>query len=80
MLPVSTMVRYGLEDGTWPAGTSKYEKRGAAVEVPEWDAAKCIQCNQCSLVCPHAAIRPSCWTRRRRRASLRASRRCPQEA
>ena len=57
-LPVSTMVKYGLEDGTWPAGTSQYEKRGAAVEVPEWDAAKCIQCNQCSLVCPHAAIRP----------------------
>ncbi len=58
VLPVSTMVKYGLEDGTWPAGTTKYEKRGAAVEVPVWDAAKCIQCNQCSLVCPHAAIRP----------------------
>ena len=57
-LPVSTMVKYGLEDGTWPAGTSKYEKRGAAVDVPEWDMTKCIQCNQCSLVCPHAAIRP----------------------
>ena len=57
-LPVSTMVKYGLEDGTWPAGTSKYEKRGAAVEVPVWDAAKCIQCNQCAFVCPHAAIRP----------------------
>ena len=57
-LPVSTMVKYGLEDGTWPAGTSKFEKRGAAVEVPEWDAAKCLQCNQCALVCPHAAIRP----------------------
>ena len=57
-LPVSAMVKYGLEDGTWPAGTSQYEKRGAAVEVPAWDAAKCIQCNQCSLVCPHAAIRP----------------------
>ena len=57
-LPVSAMVKYGLEDGTWPAGTSKYEKRGAAVEVPAWDAAKCIQCNQCALVCPHAAIRP----------------------
>ena len=57
-LPVSTMVKYGLEDGTWPAGTSQYEKRGAAVEVPAWDASKCIQCNQCSLVCPHAAIRP----------------------
>ena len=57
-LPVSAMVKYGLEDGTWPAGTSQYEKRGAAVEVPAWDAAKCIQCNQCSLVCPHTAIRP----------------------
>ncbi len=57
-LPVSAMVRYGLEDGTWPAGTSKYEKRGAAVEVPEWNMTACIQCNQCSLVCPHAAIRP----------------------
>ena len=57
-LPVSVMKKYGLEDGTWPAGTSKYEKRGAAVEVPEWDPTKCIQCNQCSLVCPHAAIRP----------------------
>ena len=57
-LPVSAMVKYGLEDGTWPAGTSQYEKRGAAVEVPAWDAAKCIQCNQCALVCPHAAIRP----------------------
>ena len=58
VLPVSTMVKYGLEDGTWPAGTSKFEKRGAAVEVPAWDAARCIQCNQCALVCPHAAIRP----------------------
>ena len=42
------------KDGT----TSKFEKRGAAVEVPEWDASKCLQCNQCALVCPHAAIRP----------------------
>lgn len=58
VLPVSVMTKYGLEDGTWPAGTSKYEKRGAAVEVPAWDMEKCIQCNQCSLVCPHAAIRP----------------------
>ncbi len=57
-LPVSTMVKYGLEDGTWPAGTTKYEKRGAAVDVPEWDMTKCIQCNQCAFVCPHAAIRP----------------------
>lgn len=58
VLTVSQMVKYGLEDGTWPAATSKYEKRGAAVEVPQWEAEKCIQCNQCSLVCPHAAIRP----------------------
>lgn len=57
-LPVSVMMKYGLEDGTWPAGTSQYEKRGTAVDVPEWNAEKCIQCNQCSLVCPHAAIRP----------------------
>ncbi len=57
-LTVGQMIKYGLEDGTWPAGTSKYEKRGAAVDVPDWDMSKCIQCNQCSLVCPHAAIRP----------------------
>ena len=57
-LPISTITKYGLEDGTWPAGTTKYEKRGAAVDVPEWQLDKCIQCNLCSLVCPHAAIRP----------------------
>ena len=57
-LPVSVMKKYGLEDGTWHAGSTKYEKRGAAVDVPQWDVTKCIQCNQCSLVCPHAAIRP----------------------
>ncbi|WP_312281246.1 pyruvate:ferredoxin (flavodoxin) oxidoreductase [Oscillibacter sp.] len=57
-LSVSTLKKYGLEDGTWPSGTSKYEKRGAAVEIPAWRMDACIQCNQCSLVCPHAAIRP----------------------
>ncbi len=57
-LPVSIMKKYGLEDGTWHAGSTKYEKRGAAVDVPQWDMTKCIQCNMCSLVCPHAAIRP----------------------
>ena len=57
-LPVSVMKKYGLEDGTWHAGSTKYEKRGAAVEVPQWDMTRCIQCNQCALVCPHAAIRP----------------------
>lgn len=55
-LPVSAFLNN--PDGTVPLGTSKYEKRGVSVEVPVWDAAKCIQCNQCSYVCPHAAIRP----------------------
>jgi pyruvate-ferredoxin/flavodoxin oxidoreductase len=55
-LPVSAFE--GMEDGTFPAGTAAYEKRGVAINVPEWDVDKCIQCNQCSFVCPHAAIRP----------------------
>ncbi len=44
-------------DGTWPTGTSQWEKRNVAIEIPVWDAALCIQCNKCALVCPHAAIR-----------------------
>ena len=59
-LPVSAFV--GYEDGTFPAGTTAYEKRGVATVVPEWNPANCIQCNQCSLVCPHAAIRPCVMT------------------
>jgi len=55
-LPVSTFV--GREDGTFPPGTAAYEKRGIASNVPEWQPQNCIQCNQCSFVCPHAAIRP----------------------
>lgn len=56
-LPVSAFLNN--PDGTVPLGTSKYEKRGVSVEVPVWDAAKCIQCNQCSYVCPHTVtIRP----------------------
>jgi pyruvate-ferredoxin/flavodoxin oxidoreductase len=55
-LPVSAFK--GREDGTFPAGTTAYEKRGIAVNVPEWQPEECIQCNQCSYVCPHAAIRP----------------------
>ncbi len=57
-LPVSTFVKHNLEDGTFMAGTTAYEKRGIAVNVPEWLQDKCIQCNQCSYVCPHATIRP----------------------
>ncbi|MBQ3062588.1 MAG: pyruvate:ferredoxin (flavodoxin) oxidoreductase [Clostridia bacterium] len=55
-LPVSTFV--GREDGTFPSGSAAYEKRGVAVDVPVWDAQKCIQCNQCAIVCSHATIRP----------------------
>jgi pyruvate-ferredoxin/flavodoxin oxidoreductase len=52
-LPVSAMPI----DGTWPTGTTRYEKRNIAVEIPEWSPDLCIQCAQCSLVCPHASIR-----------------------
>ncbi len=55
-LPVSAFS--GREDGTFPNGTTKFEKRGIAVNVPEWKDETCIQCNQCAYVCPHAAIRP----------------------
>jgi len=55
-LPVSIFV--GREDGHFPPGLSKYEKRGIAINVPDWLSDKCIQCNQCSLACPHAVIRP----------------------
>ena len=54
-LPVSAIEA----DGCVPTGTTKYEKRGIAVFVPAWDSSKCIQCNQCAFVCPHAAIRPT---------------------
>ncbi|MBN1182725.1 MAG: pyruvate:ferredoxin (flavodoxin) oxidoreductase [Bacteroidales bacterium] len=55
-LPVSAFT--SREDGTFPSGTTAYEKRGIAVNVPEWIPENCIQCNQCAFVCPHAAIRP----------------------
>ena len=55
-LPVSAFD--GIEDGTFPSGTAAYEKRGVAAHLPEWVPENCIQCNQCSFVCPHAAIRP----------------------
>ena len=59
-LPVSAFVDH--VDGTFELGAAAYEKRGVAVTVPTWDAAKCIQCNQCSFVCPHATIRPYALT------------------
>ncbi len=55
-IPVSEFMDY--MDGYTPSGSSAYEKRGIAVSVPVWDASKCIQCNRCSYVCPHAVIRP----------------------
>lgn len=55
-LPVSAFS--GREDGTFPSGTAAYEKRGVAVQLPLWKPENCIQCNQCSFVCPHASIRP----------------------
>ena len=55
-VPVSEFLPYA--DGSFPVGSTQYEKRGIAVSVPKWDATKCVQCNRCSLVCPHACIRP----------------------
>lgn len=54
-LPVSAFLN--MPDGTYPVGTTSYEKRGIAVMIPEWQIDKCIQCNQCSYICPHATIR-----------------------
>ena len=59
-IPVSAFV--GIEEGKIPAGTSQYEKRGIAVKVPCWNPENCVQCNQCSFVCPHAVIRPFLMT------------------
>ncbi len=59
-IPVSTFV--DIADGTFPQGSAAYEKRGIAVDVPEWQPDNCIQCNQCSFVCPHAVIRPVVMT------------------
>jgi pyruvate-ferredoxin/flavodoxin oxidoreductase len=56
-LPVSKMPA----DGVWPTGTTQFEKRNIAVEIPVWNPATCIQCHRCSLVCPHATIRPKAY-------------------
>ncbi len=56
LLPVSAFK--GIEDGTWPSGTAKYEKRGVSAFVPVWNAENCIECNKCAYVCPHACLRP----------------------
>ena len=64
-LPVSAF--NGREDGTFPPGTSAYEKRGIAINVPEWNIDTCIQCNQCSYICPHACIRPFLLTEEERK-------------
>jgi pyruvate-ferredoxin/flavodoxin oxidoreductase len=60
-IPVSEFA--GNEDGIFPPGTAAYEKRGIAVNVPEWQKENCILCNQCSFVCPHAVIRPFLFTK-----------------
>lgn len=57
LLPVSAFP----VDGTWPVGTTKWEKRNIALEIPVWDEKICIQCNKCALICPHAAIRPKVY-------------------
>ncbi len=58
LMPVSAIPL----DGCWPTATAKYEKRNIALEIPKWDAALCIQCNKCVMVCPHAAIRAKVYT------------------
>ena len=57
-IPVSAFTNLDLENGEFPSGTTAYEKRGIALNVPQWQIENCIQCNQCSYVCPHAVIRP----------------------
>ncbi len=57
-LTVSDLIENGMKGGAIPMGTAAYEKRGIALEVPEWQMDKCTMCNECAFVCPHAAIRP----------------------
>ena len=62
-LPISVLKKHGCLDGTWENGTSAYSKRGVAIRVPRWNGEACIQCNRCSMACPHAAIRPVLLTK-----------------
>ncbi|MDY2788294.1 MAG: pyruvate:ferredoxin (flavodoxin) oxidoreductase [Atopobium sp.] len=71
-LPVSAFAHNA--DGQWELGASQYEKRGIAVSVPHWDESKCIQCNQCAYVCPHATIRPFAMTAEEAAAAPEATR------
>ena len=73
-LPVSAFKDY--VDGTTPSGTSAYEKRGIAVNVPVWNPENCIQCNSCSYVCPHAVIRPVAMTEEEAAAAPEGIRPC----
>ncbi|HQL47337.1 MAG TPA: pyruvate:ferredoxin (flavodoxin) oxidoreductase, partial [Holophaga sp.] len=57
LLPVSAFP----VDGTWPMGTTQWEKRNIAIEIPTWESSVCIQCNKCAMICPHAAIRPKVY-------------------
>ncbi|MDD6612365.1 MAG: pyruvate:ferredoxin (flavodoxin) oxidoreductase [Clostridiales bacterium] len=74
-LPVSAFNDY--VDGTFEHGASAYEKRGTAVTVPTWDAEKCVQCNQCAYVCPHATIRPFALTEEEVKAAPAALKTAP---
>ena len=77
-LPVSAFDK--LPDGQFPLGASAYEKRGVAVTVPHWDETKCIQCNNCAYVCPHATIRPFALTEAEAAAAPEATRTVPVKA
>ncbi len=77
-LPVSAFMHH--VDGQFELGASAYEKRGVAVSVPTWDAAKCIQCNQCAYVCPHATIRPYAMTEEEVKAAPAAIKTAPIKA
>jgi len=77
-LPVSAFVNHA--DGTFEQGASAYEKRGVAVTVPTWNEKTCIQCNQCSYVCPHATIRPYQMTEEEAKAAPKAMKTAPVKA